>query len=284
ATYRFTFGDGSPAVTTTAPSAAAPHTYAAPGMYTVTLIATDSAGNASTSASASITVSPPPGPTARLTVTPAGSPPLTATADGSASTSTVPIGSYRFDFGDGSPAVTTTAPVATTQHTYAAAGTYTMTLVATDSIGTASAPASASVTLAAPVTLEKRIAAWIDDVEEAVANGTIYVNSAALEMTADGSVNQLDGMRWPALAIPQGATITTAWIQFSARESQSVTTNLTFQAQASDNAPSFGSSAFNVSARPRTTAAMPWSPVPWVAGEAGANQRTPDLGSVIQEI
>src|SRR5262249_24224556 len=69
-----------------------------------------------------------------------------------------------------------------------------------------------------------------------------------------------------------------------ARESQSVTTNLTFQAEASDNAFSFGSSAFNVTARPRTTAATPWSPVPWVAGEAGANQRTPDLGSVIQEI
>ena len=110
------------------------------------------------------------------------------------------------------------------------------------------------------------------------------MNSADLEMTADGSVIQTVGMRWPGLPIPKGVTITAASIQFAARESQSVTTNLTFQAQASDNAASFGSSAFNVTTRPRTTAATLWSPVPWVAGEAGANQRTPDLRSVIQEI
>jgi len=91
-------------------------------------------------------------------------------------------------------------------------------------------------------------------------------------------------MRWSGLAIPKGATITAAWVQFAAKESQSVTTNLTFQAEASDNAASFGSSAFNVTTRPRTTAAAPWSPVPWVAGEAAGNQRTPDLGAVIQEI
>ncbi|TMQ51349.1 MAG: PKD domain-containing protein [Candidatus Eisenbacteria bacterium] len=286
ATYRFTFGDGSPAVTTTAPTATAQHAYAAAGTYTVTLIATDTGGLASAPASASITVSPPDSPpTAALSLAQAASPPLTVIADGSTSTDTdaTPIASYRFDFGDGSPAVTTTAPTATAQHTYVAAGTYTVTLIATDSGGLASAPASASTTLLGPIALEQRIAAWIDDVEEA-ASGTIYVNSSDLEMTADGSVIQTVGMRWSGLAIPKGATITAAWVQFAAKESQSVTTNLTFQAEASDNAPSFGSSAFNVTTRPRTTAATPWSPVPWVAGEAAGNQRTPDLIAVIQEI
>src|SRR5262249_9600838 len=250
---------------------------------------TDSGGLASAAATANVTVSAPDyPPTAALTLTQATSPPLTAIADASASrdTDATPIASFRFDFGDGTPAVTTTPPAATAQHTYTAAGTYTVTLIATDAGGNASPPASASITLsapAAPTTLEQRIAAWLDDVEE-VPNGTIYVNSADLELTTDGSWVQTVGMRWPSLAIPKGATITTAWIQFAARESQSVTTNLTFQAEASDNAFSFGSSAFNAPARPRTTPAMPWSPVPWVAGEAGANQRTPDLGSVIQEI
>src|SRR5439155_95648 len=94
ATYRFTFGDGSPAVT-----------------WPVTRIATDTGGLASAPARASITVSPPDSPpTAALSLAQAASPPLTVIADGSTSTDTdaTPIASYRFDFGDGSPAVTTT--------------------------------------------------------------------------------------------------------------------------------------------------------------------------------
>src|SRR5262249_40912072 len=61
-----------------------------------------------------------------------------------------PIASYRFDFGDGSAAVSTIAPVVTAQHTYAAQGEYTVTLVATDTGGRISAPATASVTILPP--------------------------------------------------------------------------------------------------------------------------------------
>ena len=62
---------------------------------------------------------------------------ITVQADGSASTDgdATPIASYRFDFGDGSAPVTTMAPTATVQHTYAAAGTYTVTLVVTATPG-----------------------------------------------------------------------------------------------------------------------------------------------------
>jgi hypothetical protein len=111
----------------------------------------------------------------------------------------------------------------------------------------------------------------------------MYLTSSDLELTTDGSMVQTDGMRW-ALAVPKGAVITAAWIQFAAKESQSVATNLTFRAQATDNAPAFASAAYNLSSRPVTTAAMAWSPVPWTAGEWGPNQRTPDLGAVIQEV
>ncbi|TMQ62707.1 MAG: PKD domain-containing protein, partial [Candidatus Eisenbacteria bacterium] len=86
-------------------------------------------------------------PSARLTVAQLASPALTVRADGSGSTDgdATPIASYRFDFGDGSTAVTTTAPTATAQHTYAASGTYTVMLIATDTGGNASSPATASV-------------------------------------------------------------------------------------------------------------------------------------------
>jgi hypothetical protein len=161
--------------------------------------------------------------------------------------------------------------------------TYTVTLIATDTGGNASAPATQSITFGASATIDQRVAAFLDDVEEA-ANGTIYVNSADLELVQDGSVTQTVGIRWPGLAIPHGAAITNAYIQFAAREAQSVATSLTFRAEASDNATSFASTSFNVTSRTRTTSSTAWAPVAWNVGEAGANQRTPNLAAVIQEV
>src|SRR6185437_5979330 len=74
----------------------------------------------------------PTGPTAALTVSPAsGTAPLAVTADASGSTAgSAPISSYSFNFGDG----TTAGPQsgATATHTYQSAGSYTVTVTATD--------------------------------------------------------------------------------------------------------------------------------------------------------
>jgi hypothetical protein len=99
----------------------------------------------------------------------------------------------------------------------------------------------------------------------------------------DGS-NQKVGLRFPHLTVPAGARITTAYVQFEAAETQSGATNLTIHAQASDNAPGF-TSATKPSTRTLGTAAATWVPAPWsVISEAGANQRTPDLSAVVQQI
>jgi parallel beta-helix repeat protein len=132
-TYRFTFGDGSPAVGPQ-PGPSADHTYTTPGTYTVTVTVTDTAGLSST-ATATVTVRDDP-PNASLVVQPAsGVAPLVVSADASASTDTdaTPIASYRFDFGDGS--VVGPQPGATATHTYAVGGTYTVTVTVTDSAG-----------------------------------------------------------------------------------------------------------------------------------------------------
>jgi uncharacterized protein YjiK len=128
-----------------------------------------------------------------------------------------------------------------------------------------------------------RVAAGSDDAEEKP-SGSISLTSSDLELVYDGAI-QTVGMRFTGIDVPQGAAIGAAWIQFETDEAQSEATSLTLQGHDADNAATFTTTAFNVSSRPRTSAAVGWSPAPWTtAGDAGANQRTPDLSPIIQEI
>ncbi|KKM70339.1 hypothetical protein LCGC14_1441740, partial [marine sediment metagenome] len=92
-------------------------------------------------------------------------------------------------------------------------------------------------------------------------------------------------MRFNGVIIPQGATITNAYIQFQVDETDSGATYLTIEGQNIGNAPTFSSSSGNISSRARTTASVSWNPVPWTStGQADLDQQTPDITSVIQEI
>ena len=62
-------------------------------------------------------------------------------------------------------------------------------------------------------------------------------------------------------------------------------TQLHIAGEASNNALTFQGSANNISLRPVTTARVTWQPLAWtVVGQAGDNQRTPNLENVVQEI
>jgi hypothetical protein len=133
------------------------------------------------------------------------------------------------------------------------------------------------------VITEIRIAASLDDAEEN-SSGRVSTRSSDLELTYDRS-SQTVGMRFSGTAIPAGATIVNAYIQFQADETQSGTTSLTIQGEDTDNAGEFSNLTRNISSRPRTMATVSWSPPPWTTvGEAGPDQRTPDIASVIQEV
>ena len=147
ATYRFDFGDGT--VVGPQAGATASHTYTAAGTHTVTVTVTDTGGlasSATTQVAVSASAAPP---NASLTLAPrVGTAPLAVTADGSGSTAgAAPIESYRFDFGDGT--VKGPQAAATANHTYGAAGTYTVTLTVTDTAGLSSA-ATTQITVNQP--------------------------------------------------------------------------------------------------------------------------------------
>lgn len=134
-----------------------------------------------------------------------------------------------------------------------------------------------------PSTLEVRVNSDSDDAEER-ASGSIYIDSSDLELVYDKS-DQTVGIRFNAVTIPQGVTITNAYIQFQVDEKNSGSTYLTVEGQNTDNAPTFTTTNSNISSRARTAAYTLWSPPAWdTTGEAGPDQRTPDISPIIQEI
>lgn len=152
----------------------------------------------------------------------------------------------------------------------------------------------------APTALSARVAAANDDIEEYVpgANqtktlGTMDAGSSDLELGSEAANNkdpQLVGIRFTNLAIPQGALIRDARIQFTvdAVSKNSDPSELYIYVEAGDSPGTFlPDSLFNVSKRLVVNDSVFWK-IPdasWkTAGLAGADQRTPNLARLVQAI
>lgn len=132
--------------------------------------------------------------------------------------------------------------------------------------------------------VETAISNGYDDAEELISTGGIRLSSSDLELVFDGS-DQLLGIRFDDLAIPGGAIISSARVQFTVDETSIDPTSLLIHGEASDDAESFTSTPYSISSRALTGAATSWSPPPWTTvGENDAGQLTPDLTAVVQEI
>ena len=125
-----------------------------------------------------------------------------------------------------------------------------------------------------------------DDAEERVSNGNMDLGSSDLELTSDGGTNQYVGLRFQNINIPQGTTILSASIQFTTDETDSGSTSITIRGEDTNNASIFSNSNYNISSRTLTSASVSWNSIPsWNSvGQAGANQQTPDITSIVQEI
>lgn len=93
------------------------------------------------------------------------------------------------------------------------------------------------------IALEIRVNSGNDDAEELNGGGDMYLDSSDLELTYDDSRgNQTVGLRFNEVQIDRGAKIHNAYIQFTVDETEdSNPCNLTFTAQAVDNAEPFTS-------------------------------------------
>lgn len=164
-------------------------------------------------------------------------------------------------------------------------GSYVLRLTATDGAG-ASAADDVFVSVLAPGTtiLDVRVAGSADDGEERD-TGKVSRSSTDLELVTD-TAPQVVGTRFTGVAVPQGATITDAWVQFTTDEVTTDPAALEVRVQLSGDAPAITGNALNLSNRLSTSAApVAWSPAPWTTvGQAGVDQRTPDLAAALQQV
>lgn len=134
-TFFWTFGDGASATGVTQT-----HRYAQPGTYIVTLTVTSDTGQTATATSTINVTTTLSGQTANFTFSPA-TPAVNQDIFFNASTSTVSGATFTWDFGDGTNGTGVTAT-----KRYARAGTYTVVLRATNTVGQ-SASTSRSITV-----------------------------------------------------------------------------------------------------------------------------------------
>ena len=245
---------------------------------------TDDSGNTATANQVVTATGPVPNqaPTASFTANPnSGTVPLSVAFDGSGSgDSDGTIDFYDWDFGDGAAATGESV-----NHSYDTSAVYAVSLTVTDNEG-ATDTATSAIAAGVPVpVIDIRIAAGDDDAEERQ-SGSLYLDSSDLELVDDGSnTGQTIGMRFIGVNIPHGATIVDAYVQFQADENDSEPTSLEIRGQVSDDAPAFSSASGDISTREMTVTYVAWSPPPWTSvGAAGADERTPDLSEMIQEI
>ena len=130
-----------------------------------------------------------------------------------------------------------------------------------------------------PIVVEVPIARSADDVEERVGQGKIDLGSSDVDLG-----EEVVGLRF-ALAVPPGATILTAYVQFTTDDVTGQATELTVEGEASAHAAPFTQTKWNVTDRLRTAAAVSWTPQTWaVKKQAGEAERTPELAPTLQEI
>ena len=142
--------------------------------------------------------------------------------------------------------------------------------------------------------VDVQVVQWNDDAEEALENGNdddddgnfggaMYLDSTDLELIADGSTDQVIGLRFQNVTVPQNATISQAYIEFIVDETDSSSTSLVFRTEASDNAGSFSASSYNISGRTTSAASVNWNNInAW--NSVGQTHQTPDLKSIVQEV
>lgn len=128
-------------------------------------------------------------------------------------------------------------------------------------------------------TVDVRVVNGADDAEQSRTTNNVDINNTTLQLNTSNI-----GVRFRNLTIPQGATITNAYLEFNANNFGTVSSgspSITVYAQDADNAGVFTTANNNIGSRPTTSQSVVWSPPTWTTNSV---QQTPDLTSLVQAV
>ena len=139
------------------------------------------------------------------------------------------------------------------------------------------------VSHASATILEIQVSSSSDDAEEQPTSKLLSASDdLELVHVTKGDYDNTVGIRFGGVDIPQGAAIVNAYIQFEVFEPSSTTISLSIEGEASGDAPTLVKTLYKVSSRTSTSAQVVWSlPARIALGDAGLDQRTSDISSVI---
>lgn len=124
-------------------------------------------------------------------------------------------------------------------------------------------------------TISKRVSSNYDDASEK-SDGEMKRTEDKLHLgDKDAAV------RFKSLSIPQGATITNAYIIFTSKDSKSESTQIRIYGEDENDADAFSSSDDDISDRDRTSNYETWTPGSW---SSNSTYNTPDLSDIVEEI
>lgn len=137
-------------------------------------------------------------------------------------------------------------------------------------------------------TVDVRVNASSDDAEQRLNDNSVSTTSTDLELLYDDGFgitsSQIAGTRFNSISIPPGATITSAYIEFTALSTGTVSSgspSITVRGQASGSPATFTTAASNLSSRATTVANASWSPGAWTTS---GTYQTSSLISLAQEL
>ncbi len=141
----------------------------------------------------------------------------------------------------------------------------------------------ATITEITSLSFSGQVNSGADDVEELSTDGSIDVNSSDLDLLEDSpDVFSAIGIRMTNITVPQGATVTNAYLEFVADEAQSVATSMTISAEATGNALTIPTTAYALTSKTKTNATISWANLP--AWTIGNTYQSADISSVVQEL